>query len=58
MPINPHAEVHAMKKLIAILVGSLVIASSGSFAADSHHCNKGQHWDSKTSMCVKDAKKK
>lgn len=46
-----------MKKLIAVLVGSFVLASGGAFAADSHHCKKGEHWDTKAAMCAKDAKK-
>ena len=45
-----------MKKLIAVLVGSFVLASSGAFAADTHHCKKGEHWNPKTAVCVKNAK--
>ena len=46
-----------MKKLIAVLVGALILSSGSAFASDKHHCKEGTHWDSKKAMCVADEKK-
>ena len=47
-----------MKRLIALVLGTFVLASSGAFAADTHKCAAGTHWDPKKMECVKDAPKK
>lgn len=46
-----------MNKLMALLLGTVVLASSGAFAADSHQCAKGKHWNATAKHCVATPKK-
>lgn len=43
-----------MRKLIAIVFSVFMVSSIGAFAADTHNCKTGTHWDANKAMCVKD----
>lgn len=47
-----------MKKIIAVIIASLYLASFGAFAADTHKCPKGQKWNKKEQVCKETAKPK
>lgn len=46
-----------MKTIVALVLGTAILASGSAFAAEPHKCKSGEHWDTKTMSCVKKTKK-
>jgi len=46
-----------MKKIVALLLTTVYLASFGAMAADEHKCKAGEKWDATKKECVKEEKK-